>query len=305
MILCCGEALIDMIPDSNGAFVPHAGGAVFNTAIGLGRQDIDVGLLSGVSTDLFGQVLVQSLEESGVATNHLIRFKRPTTLAFVTLTDGKAQYAFYDENTAGRMLLSADLPDALANNVEALFFGGISLAVEPCADFYLEMLKANAPRQLIMLDPNIRPQFIADETRYRARLNQFLELTDVLKISDEDLDWVDPSDADLKSKVEKILDLGPRLVCLTLGEHGVEVFSRDGLVAKTTPIPVTVIDTVGAGDAFNAGFLTSLSRNGALSKETITTLPEADLQKAIEFATAFATDTVTRQGSDPAWRFKV
>ncbi|NDH26939.1 MAG: carbohydrate kinase, partial [Rhodobacteraceae bacterium] len=109
MILCCGEALIDMIPsDHETAFKPLAGGAVFNTAIGIGRQGVDVGLLSGVSTDLFGTILENALEESGVNTSYLNRSSRPTTLAFVTLENGQASYAFYDENTAGRMMRPED-----------------------------------------------------------------------------------------------------------------------------------------------------------------------------------------------------
>jgi fructokinase len=304
MILCCGEALIDMIPDQNGAFVPQPGGAVFNTAIGIGRQGIDVGLLSGVSTDLFGQVLVQSLEDSGVASDRLIRSDRPTTLAFVKLKDGKASYAFYDENTAGRMLAPTDVPDTLPSTINALFFGGISLAVDPCADFYLNLLKANAANHLIMLDPNIRPQFIGDESRYRDRLDQILRLTDILKISDEDLDWIDPTETNQENKVNKILGIGPKFLCLTLGAAGVKLFSKDGLIAQTVPTPVKVIDTVGAGDAFNAGFLTSLCRANSISKTTVATLSVANLQDAIDFASAFASDTVTRQGSDPARLFK-
>jgi fructokinase len=304
MILCCGEALIDMIPDQNGAFVPHPGGAVFNTAIGLGRQGMDVGLLSGVSTDLFGQVLVASLEDSDVTIDHLIRSDRPTTLAFVTLSNGTASYAFYDENTAGRMLLSKDLPRALPERIDALFFGGISLAVEPCANFYLAVLKENAAERLVMLDPNIRPQFIQDEGRYRERLGQILEHTDILKVSDEDLNWIDPTEADLNYKVQKILKRGPKIVCLTLGAIGVKLFSGEGLIAQAAPTPVDVVDTVGAGDAFNAGFLTSLSRSNHKPKAVIESKSAAELKNAIDFATAFASDTVERQGSNPAWNFK-
>ena len=115
MILCCGEALIDMLPrtaaeDGVAAFAPVAGGAVFNTAIALGRLDVPVGLYTGLSTDLFGVMLEKSLADSGVNTELANRSDRPTTLAFVQLTNGQARYAFYDENTAGRMLT----PDAFS-----------------------------------------------------------------------------------------------------------------------------------------------------------------------------------------------
>ena len=144
MILCCGEALIDMIPDQAGAggsaYRPHPGGAVFNTAIALGRLGAPVGLLSGVSTDPFGQQLHDSLARDGVSTELLIRSDRLTTLAMVHLIDGSATYSFYDENSAGRMISTADMP-ALPDQVSALFFGGISLAAEPGADTYAGLLE--------------------------------------------------------------------------------------------------------------------------------------------------------------------
>ena len=105
MILCCGEALIDMLPRETDAgepaFAPYPGGAVFNTAIALGRLGEAAGFYSGLSSDLFGQMLDKALTASGVDASLAPRVPRPTTLAFVPLTDGHAQYAFYDENTAG------------------------------------------------------------------------------------------------------------------------------------------------------------------------------------------------------------
>ncbi len=106
MILSCGEALIDMLPRETTlgepAFSPYAGGAVFNTAIALGRLGVPSGFFTGLSTDLFGEILDQTLAASKVDTSLCARSGRPTTLAFVKLVDGQATYAFYDENTAGR-----------------------------------------------------------------------------------------------------------------------------------------------------------------------------------------------------------
>lgn len=100
MILCCGEALIDMIED-NGAFTPHVGGAVFNTARALGRLEQPVGFVSGLSTDMFGTQLRDALQESNIDTSQVIFANRPTTLAFVQLSGGNATYTFYDENHRG------------------------------------------------------------------------------------------------------------------------------------------------------------------------------------------------------------
>ena len=144
MILCCGEALIDMLPrtttDGVDAFAPFPGGSVFNTAIALGRLGEASGFFSGLSSDLFGDMLRDSLSASNVDHGPAHVSDRPTTLAFVRLIDGQATYAFYDENTAGRMLTAADLPDTPA---DALFFGGISLVAEPCGSAY-DALQARA-----------------------------------------------------------------------------------------------------------------------------------------------------------------
>ena len=159
MILCCGEALIDMIaePTVSGSrgFVPHSGGAVFNTAVALGRLGAPAGLLTGLSSDMFGQQLADALQTSHVDASHVIRSDRPTTLAFVQLEDGHASYNFVDENSAGRMLTPEDMPKQLPA-ASALYFGGISLACEPCADAYAALLERHGADRAVMLDPNIR-----------------------------------------------------------------------------------------------------------------------------------------------------
>ena len=305
MILCCGEALIDMIPNEVGAFEPIAGGSVFNTAIGLGRQGVPVGLLSGVSTDLFGQVLVDALTQSDVDTQTLIRSDRPTTLAFVKLVDGSASYAFYDENTAGRMIVQRDVPDTLPKDITALFFGGISLAVEPCAETYSSVLEKFGHDSVVMVDPNVRQSFIADENRYRARMAGILGNSDIVKISEEDLEWWDPENSSLEAKVAQLLKTGPSFVCLTLGSKGSELHDAKGLRCQMRAPTKQVVDTVGAGDAFSAGFLTSLYRQNQLSKDKVQHWSDAVLNDALEFASLFSADTVTRKGSDPAWNFVV
>ena len=130
MIVCCGEALIDMLPrrseHGEPAFAPYAGGAVFNTAIALGRLGIPVEFFSGLSSDLFGQQIRGVLEASGAGARLAAISDRPTTLAFVRLEEGQASYTFYDENTAGRMLTQAELP-SFPDEANAMLFGAISL----------------------------------------------------------------------------------------------------------------------------------------------------------------------------------
>ncbi|MEM9576632.1 MAG: carbohydrate kinase [Pseudomonadota bacterium] len=304
MILCCGEALIDMIPTptQSGAegFVPHSGGAIFNTAIALGRLGVSTGFLSGLSTDLFGEQLVAHLAQSHVDSGFSIRSDLPTTLAFVRLVDGHATYTFYDENTAGRSLTPDQLPD-LPDQIETLYFGGISLISEPCAEFYAALASRESARRSIMLDPNIRPGFIRDETRYRERLQRMIAVSDIVKVSDEDLDWIVGAGTNTPAQAKQILDHGPRVVVVTKGSAGAVAFAHDG-TAVEVPAPKTdVVDTVGAGDTFNAGFLAQLAACGLLSKPKLGAVSPSDLTAALEKGALVAAVTVSRAGANPPW----
>ena len=305
MILCCGEALIDMIPEPTvsgpDGYVPRTGGAIFNTSIGLGRLGCSAGLLSGVSTDLFGQQLVDGLTTSGVATGRLIRSDRPTTLAFVKLTDGHATYSFYDENSAGRMISVSDLPSDISD-VSALYFGGISLACEPGADTYLHFAETHAASRAVMLDPNIRPGFISDAARFRRRMLRMISIADIVKVSDEDLDWIFPGDAPLEDKVAQLRALGPSVVILTRGAEGASAWLPDGRSVFVPSQKVTVVDTVGAGDTFNSGVLANLSEAGLLTKEALRTLTDHQITAALAFGARVAAVTVSRAGANPPLR---
>lgn len=295
MILCCGESLIDMLPRTattgETAFSPVAGGSVFNTAIALGRLGAPAGYFGGLSDDLFGQVLTEALAASRVDAALAPRSGRPTTLAFVTLTDGQAQYAFYDEATAGRMLTTADLPE-LPDSVAALFFGGISLVAEPAADTYAALC-AGAGDRLVMMDPNIRPGFVTDEQGYRARLAAMLSRADIVKISDEDMAWLGSSPAQL-------IETGVALVLETRGADGVSATSASGEIMVPAR-KATVVDTVGAGDTFNAGLLAGLWRAGLLSRDAVRGAALEDIAPAVALGAAAAAVTVSRAGANPPW----
>lgn len=303
MILCCGESLIDMLPRESAAgeaaFAPYVGGAVFNTAIALGRLGAPVGFVSGISTDLFGQMLIEALAAAAVDATSAVRSGRPTTLAFVTLVDGHARYAFYDEGTAGRMLSETDLP-ALPDDVDACFFGGISLMVEPCAAAYEALAaRAHAAGKVVMLDPNIRPGFIHDPEGYRGRLDRMLAMADLVKISDEDLAWITGQTG--AAGVAMLQAKGARVVFLTEGAAGATAFGGGDPVQRPAR-QVPVADTVGAGDTFNAGVLAALHEAGCLSRAALATVSDAVLAAALDLGIAAAAVTVARPGANPPWR---
>lgn len=296
MILCAGEALIDMLPresvQGERAFAPHTGGAAFNMAVALGRLGAPVALFTGLSSDMFGDQLRAGLAQAGVA-DRSARADRPTTLAFVELVNGSARYAFFDENTAGRMLTPADLPGL--EDVAAVALGGISLAVEPCGNAYETLCARAAETKLIMLDPNIRPAFIRDEADYRARLTRMMAVSDIVKLSDEDLHWWNGGD------VAGVLAAGPRMLVMTKGAEGAVAFRTSGAV-EVPARPATVIDTIGAGDTFNAGFLAGLGDAGALSKIAVADLSDATLHAALTLGVRAAAVTVSRAGANPPTR---
>jgi fructokinase len=300
MILCAGEALIDMLPrqtaHGENAFAPHAGGAVFNTAIALGRLGAPVQFFSGISSDLFGDVLRGELDRSKVDSSPAAISDRPTTLAFVTLTDGHASYAFYDENTAGRMITPDDLPKV---SPAAVFVGGISLAVEPCAATYEALVQAHTCDAVVMMDPNVRPGFIKDEARYRARIGRMIDQADIVKLSDEDLAWFMP-DESTEDAAHRLVEDGVKLLCVTEGAKGVTGYSPDHTVFVTAE-KATVVDTVGAGDTFNAGVLASLHAAGALTKARIAALDEQTITDALAYGAKVAAITVARAGANPPW----
>lgn len=300
MILCCGEALIDMLPRETSAgeqaFAPYAGGAVFNTAIALGRLEAAPGFLCGLSTDLFGELLVETLSASGVSTALAPRLDKPTTLAFVKLTDGHASYTFYDENTALTALRADNLP-ALTDDVEALFFGGISLAEGPSAEAFEALMLREAPSRPTMIDPNIRPSFIKDRDSYVARIRRMMAAADVVKLSDEDLAWLE-GDGEIAANAAALIERGTKLVLITQGAEGALGYTHN----KRVFVPserVEVVDTVGAGDTFNAGVLYALGKAGLLTKAALADLSEDAIRDALQMGARCAAITVSRAGANP------
>jgi fructokinase len=303
MILCGGETLIDFIPcearDGSPAYRPANGGSVHNVALALGRLGVPVGFVGGISTDFFGEALAAGLQANGVSLTHVSRLDRPTTLAFVKLDGREARYAFYDEGAADRHWRLEAMP-AIGPEVKTLQFGGISLIRLPAAEAYAALMLRERGRRLISFDPNIRPSLVRDEADYRRRLAAFLYNSDVIKVSDADLAWIAPG-ADPAALAAEWLARSARLVLLTRGAEGATAFGRIGRVSRPA-VPVDVADTVGAGDAFMAGFLAALHDGAWLDRAAMERLSTENLSKALDFALAVAAVTCSRVGADPPRR---
>lgn len=279
-------------------FVPKAGGAVFNTAIALGRLGSDVGLFTGVSNDLFGNQLRRELRTSNVSTTYLAMRDAPSTLAFVELDDGLAIYTFYSKNAADTSLTPRDVPQQI-DTCKAMFSGGISLCADPTASTLHGLLRARTEHCVTMIDPNIRPSFINDETGYRERIMDMIRLCDILKISDEDLDWLVPGQSDVSKQLGVLTGSAKKLVFVTRGAQGAAAFHGPDQIARVQAASVSVVDTFGAGDTFNAGLLNALEQRNALGKSFVAAPDKATIEYALRWAVKVAGITVSRIGADP------
>ena len=305
MILCCGEALIDMIPEPTSSgqvgFVPHCGGAVFNTAIALGRLGVGTGMLTGLSNDMFGRQLTDALTNSCVGTHHVVTSNRPTTLAFVNLVNGHASYVFYDEKLCREDAWTTRYATAAIRHFCNVFWRDQPLLANPVLTHISRSQKLNSSGRAIILDPNIRSGFISDEAKYRARLDVLISRSDVVKVSDEDLNWIIPESMPLQEKANTLLNAGPSFVIVTRGGEGATGYLSDGKVVDVPAERVQIVDTVGAGDTFNAGVMAILSKRGLLTKDGLASLSYGDAQDALSFGAKIAAVTVSRAGANPPW----
>lgn len=299
MIVVTGEALVDLTPArcAEGAgYLPHPGGSPYNVAVGLGRLEVPVGFLGRLSTDSFGRLLRERLQDSQVSLDYVIDAEDATTLAFVHLRDDEEpEYAFYTEGTAGRVLLPEHVP-AIPERA-AVHFGSFSLALEPGASTLEGLMRRESRRRLLSLDPNVRPGLISDRDAYLRRLEGLVNLADLIKVSRADLAWLYPGQ-EPEEVAARWLGLGPALVVVTMGKDGSTGFGAALRASAATP-PVTVVDTVGAGDAFTSAALAFLHRHGVLDRRGLETLDAAELEALLAFANGIAADTCTRPGADP------
>jgi len=310
MIICCGEALIDMVriqvPPAGEGFLPLPGGSPYNTAIAIGRLGAPVSFLGRFSTDFFGDALVSRLSENNVSCNLITRCERHSTLAFVKLEQGKEpQYVFYTEESADRSFSTEDLPPSLPPETSCILFGSISMTMEPVASTIETLIfraVKDVKRPVISFDPNIRPFMIRDKAAYIKSFEKWAAASVIVKISAADLEFIYPGLAPDQA-LRKINAMGPALVIGTMGREGAAALLRRddaGLVrADARAIPVTVADTIGAGDTFHGAFLSWLEHKGKMSRPAIMNMSEAELRDALFFANKAAAIVCSRRGADP------
>ena len=304
MILVAGEALVDFLPAACGeekGFVYRPGGSPYNVAIGLARLGVPVAFLGSISKDPFGEFLLTNLKKNHVDVQYVVQVENPTALSFVMHLgrEGEPKYSFYSQGTADAQLSLEDIPLEVSKDVKAIHLGSLAMIREPSGTALVKLMEREHRTRLVSFDPNVRPEQILDRREYRRKFAYLLSMVDVLKLSQVDLEYIVPG-AREEEIIQSWLSQGPKVIVVTLGQAGARAYTRSATV-EVKAHPVELVDSVGAGDAFTAGFLAALYCLGGLGKEEIEGLDEDTLERALRFAARAAALTCTRRGADPPW----
>ncbi len=298
-ILAIGEALIDVVitheqPDFP---VEVPGGSPANVALTLGRLGRPVALATWIGLDERGRLIDFHMYDSSVHVTGASRGASHTSTALARLDEsGAASYTFDLEWAPAP-------PITVPPTAQIIEAGSISAIIEPGASAVLDALTRGREHALVCFDPNARPSIMGEPAAALASLERFIALADVVKVSDEDIEWLTggaPSD----EVVDRWLGMGPSLVVVTRGKHGSDVATASGVRFTKTPGDVEVVDTVGAGDSFMGGMIDAMwgmGLRGADAREALRSLPEEQVRAIIDRASAVSDVTVSRKGANPPW----
>jgi len=303
MLLSCGDALIDFLPvkssDGRDAIVPVAGGSCLNIAVGMARLCATAYFVGGIANDLFGQLIVDHAEASSVGLAYATRSDHQCTLAFVRTVEGEPQYAFYDEGSAAQnwVYRSGSIPFM---DVDAIHVGSTTLVGDAGAAQAMAVVKEAKGTAAISFDPNCRPNLVKDKPGYTARMAEFAGMADIVRMSDVDFRYL-YGDDDYAGRAAAMLEAGASLVVITQGIKGVQAWhGNTGVLHVETP-KIEVVDTIGAGDSFQAALLFALYTLGRINTGTLKKIDAGELRRVLSFAAACAAITCGRIGADPPW----
>ncbi|HEY3032877.1 MAG TPA: carbohydrate kinase [Bradyrhizobium sp.] len=301
MLLTCGDALIDFLPvksvDGRDASVPVAGGSCLNIAVGMARLGAPAGFVGGISTDLFGRMIADHALASQVDLRYATRSAHQTTLAFVRTIGGEPQYAFYDEATASGNWIYR--PGSIPfDEIEAVHVGSTTLADDHGAAQALATVEDARASVTISFDPNCRPKLVRHKARYVEQMNAFAASADIVRMSDVDFDFL-YGGSDHAKTAKALIKAGASLVVVTRGIEGAQAWHKEAGAVEVEALTVDVVDTIGAGDSFQAALLFALRAIERIGRQALAQMNSEELGRVLSFAASCAAFTCGRSGADP------
>lgn len=303
MFITCGEALFDVFANVEPGGDPLGfraqgviGGSPLNVALGLVRMGNEAGMFTRVSTDSLGAKIKAFMTQNGLSERHCIADdEHPTTFVLInTRPDGQPDYSFYCTGTADCSMEMADIPAQLDDDVSVIHLGSLTTVLEPTASVMRAFAQQQAGNCFITYDPNVRAMVEPDANKWRAAADELMGVANMVKASDEDLEFLYPGQP-LEAFIEKGLLAGADIVTVTRGSGGAIIGSSDGRLSHIDGVKVDVMDTVGAGDTFQAASIHYVGAQNALEKGKACTV---DIEELGRFATHAAALTCTRRGAD-------
>ncbi len=303
MFLVCGEALFDVFIDGDSEksdrlqLDARPGGSPFNVAVGISRLGGKAALLTGIAKSAMGESLIHTLEHEKVATNYLQRIGTRTTMSFVEVDEhGQPSYEFYGLPAVDSAVTIDRLP-SIGPEVVGLHFGSYSLVLQPVADAFAH-LASNIKDRFISIDPNVRLSVAPDLDVWRSRVTEYAKAAHLVKLSMEDMQTLYPN-TPASIVAEMFLESGALLVVITDGSNSVSAWTRHEKAMRISPATASVVDTVGAGDSFQAALLTRISElSDGDPKQAVETMDGDTLKHLLTFATKAARVTCGRRGAD-------
>ncbi len=282
-----GEALIDLIPMALNTHLPMVGGGPANTAKAVARLGYQTFFIGGVSSDNHGNMIEKDLLRCGVDLSLALRGNLPTALAIATIDpDGSAKYDFVLDRTTSFAFDCSWLP---SGEPDVIHIGSVATMLEPGASELLKWVEEKSVP--IVFDPNVRPSIQGNKGLYRAAIERWIGVSTIVKLSDDDLNWLYGDE----SIVSSWLESGPELVIVTRAEKGLTAYGK-GFSLAVPALKVDVVDTVGAGDTIGAVVVEGVLLHGANA------LRGDVLQGVLERAARAASITCSRSGANPPTR---
>lgn len=295
-ILVVGESVIDIVEGPDGSRAPHPGGSPANVAVGLGRLGLDVSLATQFGDDDHGTLLRRHFADSNVTLIGDPVRDAPTSSAIVTLdANHEASYAL-------DVVWNPAQPP-IDGEYQLVHTGSIAALLSPGSEMVLSLIKHMAPKALISYDPNIRPSLLPNRARAVRDVEHFVSLSDFVKVSRGDIEWLYP-----ERRPEAVaydwLALGASIVVVTASKRGWRAYSHSGTIGQAHGAR-TVVDTIGAGDAFTAAIIAGIERHGLMSvdkRKKLRKIDQFELEDIVALGSRAATLAVGKSGAEPPRR---